>query len=99
MLLLTDCWRVTGGVCSWTFVLASDPAAAVDTRELQALTAEALLTKIRGIINERGHHAIRGLGRSFRIMDDRGDGKLDRCVCVASAGGAVCACVSRAQWL
>ena len=58
---------------------ASDPAAAVDTRDLQTLTPEALVAKIRGIINERGHYAIRGLGRSFRIMDDRRDGKLDRC--------------------
>jgi hypothetical protein len=59
-------------------VTAADPAAAVDTRELQMLTPEALLAKIRGIINERGQYGIRGLGRSFRIMDDRRDGKLDR---------------------
>jgi hypothetical protein len=59
-------------------VLASDPAAAVDTRDLKPLTPDALLVKVRGIINERGQYGIRGLGRAFRIMDDRGDGKLDR---------------------
>jgi len=62
----------------WSFVLASDPSAAVETRDLKPLTAEALLDKVRGIINERGHFGIRGLGVSFRIMDDTGAGKLSR---------------------
>lgn len=64
----------------WTFVTSSDPAAAVDTRGLKELTPEALLAKVKGIINERGHNGIRGLGVSFRIMDDRRAGKLGRFV-------------------
>lgn len=63
---------------AWSFVLADDPEAAVDTRGFKPLTPEALIAKVRGIINTRGQYAIRGLGRSFRIMDDRRDGKLDR---------------------
>merc|ERR1712070_1101134 len=33
---------------------------------------------VREIVNKRGNYGIRGLARSFKIMDDGGDGQLDR---------------------
>jgi len=63
----------------WSFVTSSDPAAAVDNRNLPTPpTAEALMAKVREIVNKRGNYGIRGLARSFKIMDDGGDGQLDR---------------------
>jgi len=62
----------------WIFRTATNPAAAKDTRNFLQMTPELVLEKVLATINERGHHAIRGLGRSFRIMDDAGDGLLDR---------------------
>jgi len=89
--LSVHCWTYKGtgrkaagapvpaqGPNRWTIVTSASPAAAVDNRNLKPLSAEALLEKIRQVILKRGSHSIRGLGRSFRIMDDRRDGKLDR---------------------
>ena len=41
------------------------------------MTPATILQIVRNTINERGNYAIRGIGRSFRIMDDGGDGMLD----------------------
>lgn len=62
----------------WTFCLAPDPAMAKDTRAFRPLTAEALLDKVRAVLKARGTYGIRALGKAFRILDDAGDGKLDR---------------------
>jgi len=64
---------------NWMLCTAPDPKMAEDNRNLpEPMTGEALLKKAREIINQRGNYGIRGLGRSFRIMDDAGDGRLDR---------------------
>lgn len=44
----------------------------------QAVDLEALQTLIRETLKTRGAHGIRGLGRSFRIIDDSGDGMLSQ---------------------
>jgi len=62
----------------WVFVTASDPSAAVDRRDFIELTPEVLVSKVKATIMERGSYGFRGLSRSFRIMDDRGDGNVDR---------------------
>ena len=62
----------------WQFVTASDPSAAVDTRDLREITPEVLLEQVKEAVNKRGAYAFRGLSRAFRAMDDRGDGNLDR---------------------
>lgn len=56
---------------------ADDPGAAVDNRKFVEMTPAAVLQIVRNTVNERGNYAIRGIGRSFRIMDDGGDGMLD----------------------
>jgi Ca2+-binding EF-hand superfamily protein len=63
----------------WKFLTASDPRAAEEFRSLpQPLSSEALLKKVREFVNRRGEYGIRGLARSFKIMDDGGDKMLDR---------------------
>jgi hypothetical protein len=63
----------------WVIVTSDDPSKAVDERVLPPeLSSEALLIKVREIVKSRGEHGIRGLARAFKIMDDRGDGHLDR---------------------
>lgn len=62
----------------WQFVTASDPAAAVDKRDLREVTPEVLIAQVKEAINKRGAYAFRGLSKSFAAMDDRGDGNLDR---------------------
>ena len=62
----------------WEFVLADDPAAAEDTRVFRELTPELIIEQVKQAINERGAYGIRGLARAFRIIDDAGDGALDR---------------------
>ena len=42
------------------------------------MTPEVVLRKIKDTIKGRGVHGIRALGRMFRIIDDRGNGLLDR---------------------
>lgn len=61
----------------WKFVTSSSPDAAVDNRQFMRMTPELILQKVRETINKRGAYAIRGLARSFKIMDDAGDGMLD----------------------
>jgi len=62
----------------WTFLLAPDAALAEDTRAFRPLTAEALVDRVRAALRARGTYGIRALGKAFRILDDRRDGKLDR---------------------
>jgi len=63
----------------WSFVTASDQRFAADNRDLPAPpTPAALMQKVRDIVNKRGNFGIRGLARTFKIMDDGGDGNLDR---------------------
>jgi Ca2+-binding EF-hand superfamily protein len=62
----------------WILRTSDSAEKARDNRKFLQMTPELVLEKVRVTINERGHHAIRGLGRSFRIMDDGGDGMLDR---------------------
>jgi len=62
----------------FSFVTARDRRYAADNRTFTRMTPEALLTKIRLIVNQRGVHGIRGLALSFKIMDDAGDRMLDK---------------------
>lgn len=62
----------------WEIVLSDDPKKAQDDRKFMEMTPEAILKQVRDVVNKRGQYGIRGLGRSFRIMDDAGDGFLDR---------------------
>jgi len=63
----------------WTFVTSANPESAKEFRKLpQPLSAQALLEKVREIVNKRGEYGIRGLARSFQIMDDGNDKMLDR---------------------
>ena len=39
---------------------------------------DLVLNKVRGNLMNRGVKTIRGMGRSFRIMDDNGDRKIDK---------------------
>ena len=63
----------------WVVVTSSTPAAAVDKRRFVELTPEMVMAKVKSILIARnGEHGIGGLGRMFRIIDDAGDGVLDR---------------------
>lgn len=63
----------------WMFITANDPADAVETRNLpEPLSPQALLECVRNVVNKRGDYGIRGLARSFQIMDDGNDKMLDR---------------------
>lgn len=71
--------RPEGEENRWIFVTADTPAQAEDKRRLPPpLTSEALIQKVIDILKARGEGSIRGLRRSFRIMDDGRDQKLDR---------------------
>lgn len=37
-----------------------------------------IIKKVRNTLKRRGAHGIRGIGRTFRRMDDNGDRKLDK---------------------
>ena len=37
-----------------------------------------VLEKVKASLNARGVRTIRGMGRSFKIMDDNGDRKIDK---------------------
>eukprot|EP00940_MAST-03C_sp_MAST-3C-sp2_P000331 g331.t1 len=52
--------------------------AAKDERTFTKATPEILLAKIVAAVSRRGGVGIRGLGRTFRMMDEAGDGLLDR---------------------
>jgi len=67
-----------GAENQWDIVLSDDPRKAVDNRKFFQMTPDAILKQVREVVNKRGQYGIRGLGRSFRIMDDGGDGFLDR---------------------
>lgn len=61
----------------WRFVLASDPAAAVDRRGFARLTPEALLERARSAIAAAcGPHGVRSLALAFDALDPRGSGFL-----------------------
>jgi Ca2+-binding EF-hand superfamily protein len=62
----------------WVFRTAERPEEAEDTRSFVQMTKDGILTKIKSLIRERGNTGIRALGRLFRIIDDRGNGLLDR---------------------
>lgn len=63
----------------WKFITSSSSEDAKDFRSLpQPLSPTALLEKVREIVNKRGDYGIRGLARSFQIMDDGNDKMLDR---------------------
>lgn len=62
----------------FSFVLSADAAAARDSRRLVSLTPAMILENVKAKVNERGAYGIRGLARSFRIMDDSGDGRLSK---------------------
>mmetsp|Transcript_4656 Transcript_4656/g.7906 ORF Transcript_4656/g.7906 Transcript_4656/m.7906 type:complete len:94 (+) Transcript_4656:29-310(+) len=42
------------------------------------MSAEEVLTKVREQLASRGSRSIRGFSRTFKIMDDMGDRKLDK---------------------
>ena len=42
------------------------------------LCAAVVLEKVKASLNARGVKTIRGMGRSFKIMDDNGDRKIDK---------------------
>jgi Ca2+-binding EF-hand superfamily protein len=56
---------------------SSDRNLAEDNRKFVKMSPDAVLKIVKNTINQRGSYAIRGIGRSFRIMDDGGDGMLD----------------------
>jgi calcyphosin len=62
----------------WHFVYSADPSTAKDTRSFRPLTGAAIMERVREALKARGTYGIRALGKAFRILDDRGDGKLDR---------------------
>ncbi|KAA0145592.1 hypothetical protein FNF28_07855 [Cafeteria roenbergensis] len=62
----------------WAILLSEDAAAAEDRRDFRPLTADAIVDKVRLALRERGTYGIRALGKAFRILDDRRDGRLDR---------------------
>lgn len=70
--------RRQGSQNFWRFVMSSDPAAAEDKRQFLPMTADGILAKIKAAIRARGNTSFRSLGRTFRGMDDRGDGVLDQ---------------------
>mmetsp|Transcript_30404 Transcript_30404/g.39238 ORF Transcript_30404/g.39238 Transcript_30404/m.39238 type:complete len:568 (-) Transcript_30404:239-1942(-) len=63
----------------WIFITADNPDQAADNRNLPGpMTPQQLVQKTIEILRQRGEGSVRGLRRSFRIMDDGRDGKLDR---------------------
>lgn len=63
----------------WHIVTSDSPAAAKDSRHFKELTPDMVLAKVKHVLLERnGEYGIRGLSRMFRIIDDAGDGFLDR---------------------
>ena len=46
--------------------------------QLMHFVFNLVLEKVRSNLNSRGVKTIRGMGRSFRIMDDNGDRKIDK---------------------
>jgi len=63
----------------WKFVCSSGERDAQEFRNLpEALSPAVILKKVRELVNTRGHYGIRGLARSFKIMDDGNDKRLDR---------------------
>jgi len=63
----------------WKFIASSSPELAQDSRNLPVpLSPAALMEKVRETVRRRGTYGIRGLARSFAVMDDGNDKKLDR---------------------
>ena len=63
----------------WLVVLAPNPQLAVDQRVFPRAvhrSVKTVMDTVRATINRRGTYAIRGLGRSFRIMDTNHDHRL-----------------------
>uniref|UniRef100_A0A7S2XX41 EF-hand domain-containing protein n=1 Tax=Fibrocapsa japonica TaxID=94617 RepID=A0A7S2XX41_9STRA len=71
--------RVENEENHWLIITSADPELARDNRNLpKPATAEVLIKKVLDIIRARGEGSVRGLRRSFRIMDDGRDQQLDR---------------------
>jgi len=63
----------------WIFITAEDPSQAVDNRNLpRPATPNTLIQKVLEIVRQRGEGSVRGLRRSFQVMDERRHGRLDR---------------------
>jgi calcyphosin len=62
----------------WFFRTADLPEDANDTRSFTSMTPEGVLKQIKTAILSRGVHGVRSIGRLFRIIDDRGNGILDK---------------------
>lgn len=59
----------------WTFVTASSPSQDYEVQE-KTYTVEDLLAEIKAKLLKRGNYALRGLARSFRILDDNGNHQI-----------------------
>ena len=56
----------------------TDPVESKWTTVIDSYLISLVLNKVRANLNSRGVKTIRGMGRSFRIMDDNGDRKIDK---------------------
>lgn len=61
----------------WMLVTSTDPKAAEEIEEELTYTADDLIADIKAKLLERGSYGIRGLARTFKILDDDGGRKLD----------------------
>jgi Ca2+-binding EF-hand superfamily protein len=61
----------------WMIVTAPDESYQIPIEEDAAYSLDDMIREIKQKLNERGSFGIRGLARIFKIMDDKGDRKLD----------------------
>ena len=61
----------------WLIVTAPDPSYAEIVNPPPKYTAEDLILEVKNMLIQRGTTGIRGLGYLFRIMDQKGNRKLD----------------------
>jgi Ca2+-binding EF-hand superfamily protein len=59
------------------FVTAPDESYQIPIEENAGYSIDDMIREIKQKLNERGSFGIRGLARIFKIMDDKGDKKLD----------------------
>jgi len=62
----------------WSFVLASDPAAATVPTPAPKYDPTTLIQDLKEALKARGSMTIRGLARVFKIVDDNGNKQLER---------------------
>ena len=60
----------------FSFKTADNADAAVDNRGLKEMTPEVVLELVKSLLLDRGVSGIRGLSRVFKLLDDRGLGKV-----------------------